>query len=128
MGGKMSQNEELNQAIALIMAGKKNDALPILRNILLIRENRNNEIAWLSLGTCLETKEDKIYCFREAQRINPNNEQAKKALEQLTPNSTATPHVDRDTLQLARMIQPKPKPKSVISNRGFQVFIGIIII
>jgi tetratricopeptide (TPR) repeat protein len=75
----MSQEEEeLKQAIALINTGKKTEGVLILKSI--IKTNRNNELAWLWLSYCAEKPEDKIFCFREALRINPNNEQTKKAL------------------------------------------------
>jgi tetratricopeptide (TPR) repeat protein len=78
-GMNMSQEEEeLKQAIALINTGKKTEGVLILKSI--IKTNRNNELAWLWLSYCAEKPEDKIFCFREALRINPNNEQTKKAL------------------------------------------------
>jgi|SRR5271157_297023 len=79
----MPQDEELNQAIALIQSGRKIEAVPILKNIL--KANRDNELAWLWLAYCVPEPNDKIFCFHEALRINPNNEQVKKALEQLAP-------------------------------------------
>ena len=89
----MSQEEDgLKQAIALIKTGKKTEAVPILKSIL--KTNRNYEPAWLWLAFCVETTDDKIFCFREALRINPNNEQVKKALEQLEPNPTPQPAVE----------------------------------
>jgi hypothetical protein len=82
----MLQDEGLRQAIALIKAGNKSEALPILKNIL--KTDRNNELAWLWLSACADKLEDKRFCFHEALRINPNNEQAKKALEQIEPQLT----------------------------------------
>jgi len=79
------EEEELKQAIALIKAGNKSEAVPILKDIL--KTDRNNELAWLWLSTCAGKPEDKVYCFQEALRINPNNEHAKKALKQLEPTS-----------------------------------------
>jgi tetratricopeptide (TPR) repeat protein len=89
--GSVIQTDELNQAIELIKAGDKNKAIPILKEIL--KTDRNNELAWLWLAYCVETTDDKIFCFREALRINPNNVQTKKALEQLEPNPTIQPPI-----------------------------------
>jgi tetratricopeptide (TPR) repeat protein len=80
----MTQEEELNQAITLIKAGKKSEAVSILKSIL--KADRNNELAWLWLSACADKPEDKVFCFQEALRINPNNEHVKKALKQLEPN------------------------------------------
>ena len=86
--GKLAEND-VQQAIALIKAGKKNDAVQVLKNIL--KTDRDNESAWLWLAYCVEIPEEKIYCFQEALRINPNNEKVKKVLEQLEPTPTPQP-------------------------------------
>jgi hypothetical protein len=79
----MAHEEELDQAVALIKAGKKLEAVPLLKNIL--KADRDVELAWLWLSACVETQDDKKYCYQEALRINPSNPHAKKALEQLKP-------------------------------------------
>jgi hypothetical protein len=106
----MSQEQEdLKQAIALIKTGKTSEAVPILKNIL--KTNRNDEPSWLWLAYCVDSTDDKTFCFREALRINPNNERTKKALEQLDPGLSPQPDLMEDTSQ-------KPKKK-----RGYGVFI-----
>jgi len=89
---------ELQQAIALIKAGNTSSAILILKSIL--KTNRNNELAWLWLSSCMDKPEDKIYCFREALRINPENDQTKRALEQLEPNPSPQPQM-RNQMQQA---------------------------
>jgi hypothetical protein len=79
----MAYEEELTQAVVLIKAGKKLEAVPLLKNILKV--DREVELAWLWLSACVETRDNKKYCYQEALRINPANPHAKKALEQLEP-------------------------------------------
>ncbi len=70
-------DDELQQAIVLIKAGNKSEAVPILKGIL--KTDRNNELAWLWLSACLDLPEDKRNCFRETLRINVNNSEAKSS-------------------------------------------------
>ncbi|MGD0342975.1 MAG: restriction endonuclease [Bacteroidales bacterium] len=80
----MTQEKELKQAINLIEAGNKSEALPILKTIL--KKDRNNELAWIWLSGCVDKSEDKIFCFTEALRVNPNNETTKVHLHRLEEN------------------------------------------
>jgi restriction system protein len=77
----MAQEKELKQAINLIESGNKSEAIPILKTIL--KKDRNNELAWIWLSGCVDNSEDKIFCFTEALRINPNNETTKVQLHRL---------------------------------------------
>jgi len=95
--------EKLKQAITLIRAGKKSEAIPIIKDILKL--NRDNENAWLWLSVCADQPEDKKYCLQEALRINPNNEHTKKGLAQL-----ATQSVQQPTLEEMGVIVPPPLP------------------
>jgi hypothetical protein len=119
----MTEEEGLKQAIALIKAGKKNEAVPILKSIL--KTNRNNELAWLWLSTCADKQDDKIYCFQEALRINPNNEPAKKALEQLKPQSIPRPTVEEmgGMAQSAQPVISKNSAQSKSKESIFDIFL-----
>jgi hypothetical protein len=77
----MAQEKGLNQAIILIKAGKKSEALPILMAI--PRTDPEKELAWLWLSECFDKSQQKRWCFEQALNLNPNNEQAKKALKQI---------------------------------------------
>jgi hypothetical protein len=74
--------DKLNQAVRLIKAGNKNDALPILRKI--VQSDPNNEMAWLWLYACVNTNPQKIYCLQQALRVNPENQNAQQALAKLS--------------------------------------------
>ncbi|MBE3144763.1 MAG: hypothetical protein IMZ61_12710 [Planctomycetes bacterium] len=111
----MRQEEELKQAITLIKAGNKSEAIPILKTI--IKTDRNNEGAWLWMSTCADRREDKIYCFHEAMRINPNNENAKKALSKLEESTEpifkeSAPSITSTTTQSVALVSaPKQENK-----------------
>ncbi len=77
----MPEEEELKQAVAFVMAGKRDEAIPILKTI--IKADRNNEQAWYWLSSCADKSEDKKYCLQEVLRINPNNSLAKNVIEQI---------------------------------------------
>ena len=49
----------------------------------LVNEDPASEQGWLGLGLCISDKEKRDYCFRRVLSINPNNTQAKQALELL---------------------------------------------
>ena len=73
--------------------GKKNEAVPILKIILKL--NRDYELAWLWMSVCIDEPQDKKFCLHEALRINPDNQNAKKAFEQLEPQPIPQPTVEK---------------------------------
>lgn len=101
-------DKELQTAIQLVKEGNKIEGGRILAK--LVKVEPNNEQAWLWLSACVVPIEQKQYCLKQALRINPNNEDAKKQLDRLdefqpvfnTPPASETP-VRRET----------PKAKSV---------------
>jgi tetratricopeptide (TPR) repeat protein len=116
--GKMAQEEELERAILLIKQENRNEAIPLLKNIL--KTDRNNERAWLWLSFCVDKPEDKIYCFQEALKINPNNEQTKKALEYLETNPVLSPLAGKNT--------SKTTNNFALLAWGFVAIIAVIIL
>lgn len=74
---------QLSQAISEAKAGNKETAKRLLADI--IKAEPQNEMAWLWLSVCVENIEQKKYCLSKALSINPANQNAKKALEQLNP-------------------------------------------
>ena len=75
------ENEKLKEGIAAFKAGDKITARNIMVEI--IKTEPNNEIAWLWLAACVEKVQDRKFCLSKALEINPNNQNARKALEQL---------------------------------------------
>jgi len=99
---------KLSQAISLIKAGNKQAAYPILRQ--LIQEEPNNEQGWLWMFACADRPEQKRYCLQKALEINPNNNDARKALEKLSGNiPTPTPvEPTRPKIQQSPVYQQLP--------------------
>src|SRR5215216_653331 len=97
----MSQ-DKLYSAIAAYKSGNKSVAQQILSD--LIKTEPNNESAWLWLSACLTDINQKMYCLNKVLSINPNNQNALKALAQLKPalepsfEDIVSGHVNNTTL------------------------------
>jgi len=73
--------DRLLDAIDLVKADKRAEALPILRG--LIREDGNFEDAWLWMSLAVDEMDQSIICLDNVLRINPDNVQASTALYHL---------------------------------------------
>ncbi len=74
-------SEKLAQAVQLIKSGNKIGAIPILKEI--VQADPSNENAWLWLYSCVEKSDQKIYCLKQALKINPDNQKTHDALFKL---------------------------------------------
>ncbi len=70
---------ETNQAIELIKQGNLVEGAKILSTVL--KDQPDNELAWLWMSACVPDREKKIYCLQKVYQINPFNPAAKKGLE-----------------------------------------------
>jgi hypothetical protein len=73
--------DNIQEAIELIKSGKKADGGRILSVI--VKKHPDTELAWQWLSVCVVPEEQKRYCLNQVLRINPQNVNAKKALESL---------------------------------------------
>ena len=80
----------LEQAISLYKSGNIKSAGEVLKN--LVRQDPKNEAAWLWLSVCVEKNEQKQYCLQRVLEINPENRDARTALQMLI--GPATPKVE----------------------------------
>ncbi|MFH2040169.1 MAG: hypothetical protein ABIJ65_12115 [Chloroflexota bacterium] len=71
-------NFNLQAGIETLKAGDKAGAQLIFIEVL--KQDLDNEEAWLLLESCLDEHEDKIYCFQKVLAINPNNITAQTGL------------------------------------------------
>jgi hypothetical protein len=71
----------LIDAIELVQANRKAEAIPILRG--LIGENNNLEEAWLWMSVAVDSMDQSLICLDNVLRINPHNETALRALLRL---------------------------------------------
>jgi tetratricopeptide (TPR) repeat protein len=73
--------DRLLDAIELAKEGRRDEALPLLRE--LIREDDNFEEAWLWMSVVVDSLEKSTICLDNALRVNPNNVRAAGALFRL---------------------------------------------
>jgi len=79
----MNTQTNLTNAITAFKSGDKHTARQLL--IQLLKEDPNCEAAWLWLSACTTSPEKKRQCLQKALAINPQNQHARQALDQLTP-------------------------------------------
>jgi hypothetical protein len=72
---------KLQTAYALIKAGQPDQAIKILRPLL--RANPEVEEAWFLLGHAVDSPQEKIRCFRQAVRLDPSDQAARRQLDRL---------------------------------------------
>lgn len=76
------------QGIAAAKAGQKDEARHLLQQS--IRLEPNSEAAWLWLASVARETREREFCLQKILEINPNNETANKALEQLQQEQAAS--------------------------------------
>ncbi len=74
-------NANIQTGIQHFKSGNKTDALQIFLQVL--KQEPNNEVAWLWLAACVDKPEQKRDCFYKVLAINPKNTNAQKALAEL---------------------------------------------
>jgi hypothetical protein len=99
----MNGNPQLKQAIDLAKVGKKAEAGKILSGIL--KEQPENEAAWLWMATCLKTNQQKLYCLNQALALNPANETTQKAINKIK----ASEEKPAEEPEPAKPVQARPK-------------------
>ncbi|MCB0213890.1 MAG: response regulator [Anaerolineae bacterium] len=98
--------QDLIEAINAIKAGDKKTGHQLLVSIL--KDNPQNEDAWLWVLHVVNKREDKIKCLEKVLKINPNNELARKGLTRLKSD------IEMSTLEdivPEEIKKPKNKPK-----------------
>lgn len=73
--------DQLKLAIQLIESGNTADARDMLRQ--LTEQDPTNEAAWMWLASVAETQSERVDALVAVVALNPNNQKAKSALEQL---------------------------------------------
>jgi hypothetical protein len=91
--------DELKQDTNAINAGDKDLGQSSLT--IVGKQQPENEAAWLKLADIQVSPEKKIYCLKEAIKINPSNLEAKAALERLQEMRPAIPPIDLASSQKA---------------------------
>jgi tetratricopeptide (TPR) repeat protein len=88
-------HRRLQRAISLARAGEREQARELF--LLIVAEDEQNELAWLWLSGLMERLDDQIIAVENALIINPDNERARRRLNELEakrelsfPNQRAT--------------------------------------
>jgi hypothetical protein len=102
--------DKLNEAIAKAKSGDKVTAGKMLSEF--VRENPSSETAWLWLSICVSPVEQKRFCLNKALSINPLNENARKALEQLDAPLSPPPPSFAELSDNQPALQQPPQPTS----------------
>lgn len=76
-------DDELIQAIDMILAGNKKEAQGVLMEM--VEREPENEYAWLWLGDCMISDTERKKCYYRVLQLNPQNPKAQEKLETLMP-------------------------------------------
>jgi hypothetical protein len=103
-------DNDLQQAITLIRSGNKKGGGQLLAEI--VKKDPRNINAWLWLSACVNSDEQRIYCFKKVLEIDPANKVALSALSKL---QQIEPPTEKEILGEPKKTQqsisnPQPKP------------------
>ncbi len=107
--------DRLLDAIELIKADRRAEAMPILRTI--IRDDSNFEDAWLWMSVAVDEIDQSIICLDNVLRINPDNLDA----------STALYHLRQADLRVEKK-RARLRQYRDLSIIGFWLLVGIILV
>ena len=117
-------SEKLQQAISLIKSGDKKRGKQLLGEV--IKEDPNNEAAWLWSYRLVSTPEKKQYCLKRALEINPENQQARKALVDLQQSSSPQ-SIQEPTAQPNASKPANAAPAANITAKSWLIAIVILL-
>ena len=80
-------NHSIEKAAAYLKSGDIRSARRLL--VAVLRENKEDELAWYYLNHVVEEPEKKIYALRQVLRINPDNRRAIAKIEALEEDYVA---------------------------------------
>lgn len=111
-----ASNDLTRQGIAALKAGDKQQAADLLKQA--IREDANNQLAWLWLSGCVDSNEEKRECLVQVLTINNETEiasHARKGLEKLPkpePKKPIKVHIPESATQKKVPKVPKAQPET----------------
>jgi hypothetical protein len=114
----------VQQGIAAYKEGNKEEAVRLLSQAL--RENRQDEEAWLYLGAALDDPGRKRQAFQQVLQINPANEKARNALARLEQMEGAPAGSARGaSTSSAPRTPPEKRKMSQMAEEGFVIPVEI---
>ncbi len=96
----------LQTAIAAVHSGDKETAQRLLAQ--LIRDDPQNEAAWLWMSSVTDSDEDRRHCLEQVLTINPHNETAQRGLEALSQMQVSEPSQAQKQLGLPLLTAVTP--------------------
>jgi hypothetical protein len=99
-------SDKLQQAIALIRSGDKQNGGRLLAEVL--KDDPQNEMAWLWMSGIVSRDEQRRHCLTQVLAINPNNQLAQKGLAQLQPGRQSG-HIEGSEQATSVSAQPQPQ-------------------
>jgi hypothetical protein len=112
----MPGEESFKQAIQAIKSGDKANAQKLLAASL--SANPNNDQAWLLLAGCVDEPAKKRYCVQKALAIRPENQEAQRVLEKLTPSQSA--QREKTHVEIGQESEPPRQPEALQAQKGRQ--------
>ena len=106
----MSKDEILRAGIAAAKSGNLAQAMALFAQV--IEMDPSSERAWLGLGFCVSTPEQREYCFRRVLAINPNNRSAREQLERSSKLNSIPPAQAKEPIP-DKPIAPANRTESV---------------
>lgn len=107
----------LEEAVQLIQSGNPTEGRRLLQQI--VAEDANFASAWLWLASVATTRDERVAALRRVLQIEPNNETARAALQQLGESFYSDP--------LAEAFAPSPPKQPFLSQQDW-VVVGVTIV
>ena len=104
----MTTDELLKQGIAVLNEGRKAEARRLLMQV--VEQDERSEMAWLWLSGAVDTDEERRTCLENVLAINPDNQAARRGLEQLSVKGKVRP------LPSAAGVQPGVRPAPQVAR------------
>ena len=105
----METSQVISAALKAIKRGDLEDARELLKRA--VNQDPNSEAGWTLLGSCLEDDQQKIFCFRKALQINPENETAQRFLRSLSGGVQSPPPPDKTVSAASNHVPSTDKPQ-----------------
>lgn len=116
----MSTEEIVKAGIAAAKSGDLPGAAALFAQA--VKIDPSSEQGWLGLGFCVSAPEQREFCFRRALALNPNNQEAREQLAQLSkPNPTPRPVQATEAVSALKPIEHRAPPLTPIATASEEV-------
>lgn len=105
----METSQLISAAIRAIKKGDFEVAAELLKRT--VKQDPSSEAGWVLLGYSLEDPQQKIYCYRKALQINPENETAQRFLRSLSGGVQSPPPPDKTASATSNQVPSAVKPQ-----------------